>query len=551
MKKINGRDLYHAFSNGAVLINQNIHELNMINFFPVADGDTGTNMATTVNYIVDNVGSKNEFNEVLLQMSEGALIGARGNSGFIIAQFVNGVYQITKSKESVNEEEFICSLKQAVPYVFESISNPVSGTIITLIDAWTDFIYHAYEREQDFEKTLKLGLHYSEKILLKTKEELEVLKKNKVVDAGAKGFYHFIEGLSEYFINNKILSRNSQEALHFEKTHHHARSQKIDSKYRFCTELLFQGSSIDEKKLKEFLNSIGDSSVVVANETQGKIHVHTDTPELLAKKIYEMGYTILENKIDDLKKQLKAIASTKKVALVTDSVADIPSKLIEKYNIYILPMTLVHEKNQFLDRLTMKSQMFYKMVEKSGRLPKTSMPNLRMIKRLFTFLSEYYEEILYIGVASQLSGTYNAVKKIANQVDENIIVMDSKKNSVAQGLVVIEAAKMIDAGVALAKIQSDIQHIIDKTNIYVAVDTLKYMVKNGRVPKALGFLGQLLNLKPIVSLDATGKGVVFGKSFSHKKALDQLFELLKKVSEKNNIKEIAIAYSRHLNRQRN
>lgn len=545
MNIISGQDIYYAFGNGAVKISKNIKDLNNINFFPVADGDTGLNMATTINSIVDHVEDQTSVKSVVSGMSKGALIGARGNSGFIFAQFINGFYHQTKHKDYISEKEFINSLRKSVPYVFEAISNPVQGTIITIIDQWTSFLHDRYNKDRNFKKILKQSLKYSKEVLDLTTEELEVLKRNKVVDAGAKGFYHFIEGLVEYFINGIILKRERLNRSVLVEEHTENTENQV-SEFRYCTEIFFEGNKFNKMELKKYVDSLGDSGIIALNEGQGKIHVHTDKPSLLANKIYSLGYKIIENKVDDMNFQVnEKNQSMKNIALVTDSVADISKEIQDEYNIYMIPLTITSNGSEFLDRLTIDSDMLFNMVDKNDTLPKSSLPNLKLVKRLFEHLTEHYDEVIYISLASALSGTHNAVKKIASNISEHIHVIDSKKNSAAQGLVVLEVAEMIEKNFTVDEIKNRLPNIIENTKIYVAVDNFKYMVLGGRVPKTVGRIGSFLNLRPIVSLDSEGKGTAFGGSFSRRGAIQKIYEILQKASNNKKIKHVIITYSSH------
>lgn len=546
MKQISGKDIYQAFTNGAVKINHNISNLNEINFFPVPDGDTGENMANTINTIVDHVEDQTSVKSVVSGMSKGALVGARGNSGFIFAQFINGFYQQNKNKDKITEKEFVKSLRKAVPYVFEAISNPVHGTIITLIDQWTSFLNEHYEKEKNFNESLEMSLDHSKNVLELTKVELEVLKKNHVVDAGAKGFYHFIEGIVEYFISGTVYLRDKIERKLL--TDSHELFLDHDSNYRYCTEIFFKGQEFDKKEIRQTIDKIGDSGIIVLNDKEGKVHVHTNNPEKLAKKIFDLGYQIIENKVDDMKFQVDdREESNKRIALVTDSVADISPELIEKYHIYMIPLTLTMNNSEFLDRVTIQPKEFFDYVDKSNQLPKSSMPNLKLVKRLFDHLLNEYDDIVYVSLAGALSGTFNAITKLANQLSSHIHTIDSRKNSGAQGLVTLEVAKYIEENKSIDYILSKVSSIIERTDIYVAVDNFDYMVMGGRVPKTIGSFGRLLNLKPIVSLDENGKGTAFGASFSKKSVIKKIMKILKKKHEDQEIEKAVITYSNDFN----
>ncbi|MGM0379091.1 MAG: DegV family protein [Bacillota bacterium] len=542
MKVITGKDIYNAFNNGAVEINKNEENLNSMNVFPVPDGDTGSNLVFTINSILDYVEDKDSLESVVKDMSKGAIAGARGNSGFIFAQFINGFYKQVKSKKHITEKEFIIYLDNTVPYVFESIANPVKGTILTMIQKWTDYMIKTYEKEKDFKNILRSSLNYCKEILNQTTNELEVLRKNGVVDAGAKGFYHFIEGISKYFIQGIVFKRKVLLRKTTIESSHEIKNID-DNSYRYCTEFFIQKEKIDKTFLKNYISNLGNSFIITVNDHSAKIHIHTNDPDTIAKKLYSKGYKIIENKVDDMFLQVKSNNDkSKKIALVTDSVADIDKEIIKKYDIHVIPLLLNINGNEFLDRLTINSDMFFEFTKSKSVKAKSSTPNLKYVKKLFKELSNKYEEVVYISLASKLSGTY---RNILNQTKEfkNITVIDSKKNSGAQGIVVLKAAKYIKKGFSLEKIKQKISKVIDNTFIYVAVDNFNSMVKGGRVPNTVGKIGNFLNLKPIISLNKEGKGIAFGGSFSKNGAIDKIYRKLEKSNEDYKIENIIISYS--------
>lgn len=543
MTVITGKDIYNAFNNGAVEINKNEENLNSMNVFPVPDGDTGSNLVFTINSILDYVENKDSLESVVKDMSKGAIAGARGNSGFIFAQFINGFYRQVKSKKHITEKEFIIYLDKSVPYVIDSIANPVKGTIITMIEKWTDYMIKTYEKEKDFKNILKSSLNYCNKILKQTTNELDILKKNGVVDAGAKGFYHFIEGVSKYFIQG-IVSKRKKLSRKTTVNFSHDVINLDKNSFRYCTEFLIYKEKIDKTFLKKFISNLGDSFIITVNDDSAKIHIHTNDPDIIAKKLFLNGYKIVENKIDNMLLQVKENKKiNKNIALVTDSVADLDKEILKKYNIHVIPLILNIEKSEFLDRLTINSEMFFEFTNNKNIKAKSSTPNLKYVKKLFKELSNKYKEVIYISLSSKLSGTYRNILNQTKDINENITIIDSKKNSGAQGIVVNKAAEYIEKGLSLKKIKEKIKKDINSTYIYVAVDNFNSMVKGGRVPNTVGKIGNILNLKPIISLNKEGKGIAFGGSFSKSGAIDKIYKKLKKANENYEIENIIISYS--------
>ncbi|MGO2266782.1 MAG: DegV family protein [Vagococcus salmoninarum] len=165
----------------------------------------------------------------------------------------------------------------------------------------------------------------------------------------------------------------------------------------------------------------------------------------------------------------------------------------------------------------------------------TSLPSLATIQNLFSFLESHYEKVIFITVAKDLSGTYNAVEKLANNYRSQrfeVAVIDSKQNSAAQGLVVLEAAKMIEEQRPFNDIVEQLNKTIQGTKIFVSIESLDAMISSGRIPTKVGKVIKRISLNPIVSLSKTGGGAIAGVAFSRqgseKKILKKVYRLAKK-----------------------
>ncbi|MGK0466440.1 MAG: dihydroxyacetone kinase-like predicted kinase [Clostridium sp.] len=138
---INGEGLYYAFLSGVIQVRKQKNILNKINVFPIADGDTGSNLISTMNTIVEETKVQKSIEATFNSMADAALIGARGNSGIIFAQFINGINEEMKNVEILTTEAFVEIFKKAVPYVYSAILNPIEGTMITVIREWVEAVY--------------------------------------------------------------------------------------------------------------------------------------------------------------------------------------------------------------------------------------------------------------------------------------------------------------------------------------------------------------------------------------------------------------------------
>ena len=199
IKELDGKQLYYSFLAGAQRIFEHQKLLNKINVFPVADADTGTNLASTMRSIMDAIIPTDNLKQTAVALADAALIGARGNSGIIFAQFLYGFSNEIKSDETIDIQSFAESIKKAVAYAYDAIANPVEGTILTVIKDWADYVYLLKDKFDDFIKLLVEAYNRALESLAATTRKLEVLARAHVVDAGAKGFVFWLEGIKDFF----------------------------------------------------------------------------------------------------------------------------------------------------------------------------------------------------------------------------------------------------------------------------------------------------------------------------------------------------------------
>lgn len=541
---INGEGLYYAFLSGVIQVRKQKNILNKTNVFPIADGDTGSNLISTMNTIVEETKVQKSIEGTFNSMADAALIGARGNSGIIFAQFINGINEEMKNVEILTTETFVEILKKAVPYVYNAILNPVEGTMITVIREWVEAVYKLKGITKNLEEIIIRTLDDAKRSLANTPNLLEILKRSSVVDSGGSGFVSFLEGVVAFLKDKNILKlKQNREEIVFEEETHNIQ-EKIT--YRYCTEALISNENLDKDAIVSSINHLGDSLIVAGTSTKIRIHIHTNKPDELFHILREQG-KILQQKADDMKKQYEVVHNrSNKTAILTDSIADLPEELIEKYQIHVIPLNLIIEGSTYLDKLTIKPDKFYSLIDNLDEYPTSSQPTQKSIENIFSFLTSHYESVISIIVSKEMSGTFNVVQKAADKFIEQgkkITVIDSKLNSGAEGLLVLKAALELENGKNYNEVINIIEGAIKKTKTYVSVNTFKYMVKGGRVSAMKGFIGKMLNLKPIISIDENGKGVAFGKAFSAKANTHKILEIVKKANSERKIISYSIVHA--------
>lgn len=544
--KMNGESIYYGFISGANEVIRQKKELNRINVFPVADGDTGSNLAYTMNTIIQQANIEGSPRKTMGSIAEAALIGARGNSGIIFAQFINGIYMEMEEIEDLSIVSFSSSVNRAVDYAYKSISDPVEGTMITVMKDWADSLNSIKETVLDFNELFAVSLEIAIKSLIDTPKKLKVLRDAKVVDSGAKGFVHFIEGFLNFIktgeirehveVNDKISI--STEDIHFEG--------EYDLENRYCTEAMIEGTDLNIDLIRDELEELGVSLIVAGNKTKMRIHIHTNNPEKLFFSLKQYG-KILFQKVDDMKRQYETLYSRNSdIAIVTDSIADLPKELMDKHQIHLMPLNLLIENSNYLDKLTITPSYFYDLMDSLDSYPSSSQPTVVEAENLLKRLANNYKSILVITVSKEMSGTYNTFKKASENLeleDINIEIINSKLNSGAQGLVVLKAAEELAKGKSLDELARITRETVENTDIFVSVPTLKYMLKSGRIGKVQAIAASFLNLKPVVSIDKDGNGIIIGKAFSTKGNTKKISELVEDIMNNKTISRYSLVHA--------
>lgn len=214
-----------------------------------------------------------------------------------------------------------------------------------------------------------------------------------------------------------------------------------------------------------------------------------------------------------------------KIAIITDSCADVPKELREKYDIYVLPMIISCQDGEYKDGINIHAEDVYEKLK--TELPKTSTPTGEDIESLLNELKEKgYEKAIAIIISSGLSGTVNHVRLGVEDAGLEVCVIDSLSASIGNGAIVIQAAMWRDAGVPYDELCSRVKKLCKTTKVFFSIDTLEYLQKGGRIGKATAMVGTALSIKPILSFDEDGEIYTPAKVRGHKLVEKKLLALV-------------------------
>jgi len=504
-------------------------EINRINVFPVADKDTGYNLAATLLGVEGVISPKNysTFRELTQDIKEAAMINARGNAGMIYTGYVIEVLDRIKHLETIDAFHLALAMKRGIKAARSSIAEPVEGTILDVIKTAGNktFEFAKIKREKNIIKILKEAYKESLLALKETKEKLQVLKENDVVDAGALGFVKILEAWIES-LKGVSIAANAETIPQVSLA-----ETKGNLEYRYEVVSSFRKTpEINIEDLKEELSLLGNSLEVLELEDKIKIHIHTSEPESVQDKF--RLFPEFESRVEDMehsglvgdesKDSSSPRAPRRALGLVVDEIADLPKDFLERHDIVEIPFT-------------------------------ASAPSFKEFLSAYQKAFEKFEKIMAITVSSKLSGAYSSAR-IARSIYKkpeklNIYVFDCFTAGVGEGLVAIKAQELIDLGKDLEEIKEELKEFCPKVTILGCIDDFRYAVAGGRfkLPKIFVrpvYFIQKIGIKFVVGFK-NGKVIIFRASLG--KNISQV--LVKEIERQSRGKKIRVAIAHADNAQ--
>ena len=317
---INTESLSRMFLAGAKNLDAKKEWINELNVFPVPDGDTGTNMSMTIMSAAREVGalSNPTMKELAKAISSGSLRGARGNSGVILSQLFRGFCKVIKEYDEVDVSVLCDAFQKAVETAYKAVMKPKEGTILTVAKGAADKALDLAQETEDLVYFCDEVIKHAEYVLSQTPEMLPVLKQAGVVDSGGQGLVQVLKGAYDSLLGKEI-DYSIEETPASAGTAKVSEPAEQEIKYGYCTEFIIvltrPLSEKEEKEYKSYLESIGDSIVVVADDEVVKTHVHTNDPGLAIQKALTHG-SLTKIKIDNMREehQEKLIKDAEKAA---------------------------------------------------------------------------------------------------------------------------------------------------------------------------------------------------------------------------------------------
>ena len=529
---LDGKRLSLALLAGARYVEARSERLNRINVFPVPDGDTGTNVSSTLLRIATGIARLQQphVRETARAIADEALSGARGNSGAILAQFFIGFSEALPDAPRITTREFGRGVVGAADSAWSAIARPVEGTILSVIREWAGHIARRSEQLPDFAPLLDESLDRAQRALEETPRQLKQLASAGVVDAGAQAFVYLIEGIVKELREKgaepptpRGYPRDAETSL--------PALPLSDSPFlfRYCTEALVQGDAIDRELIRREAALLGDSIVVAGSSSKTRVHVHTNEPDRLFEALRK-HVEVLQTKVEDMEAQHRTRVDPDRgtrVGIVTDSTCDLPPSMLEEYGVGVVPGRVIFGSENYLDKVTITPAEFYARFGKTEVVPTTSQPPPADYTQVYSNVAVHAGSIVSIHVSAALSGIYQASLIGARPVPNTAFAhVDSRTVSVGLGLVVREAAEAAAGGKPVEEVARVAEEAAGRVRLFIAVPTLQHLIRSGRVSSARGAIAGLLGVLPVLTMTEDGRVVRAGISRSFDGALRKMMDLL-------------------------
>jgi DegV family protein with EDD domain len=531
--------MVNALSAGIRRLFQRRDYIDRINVFPVPDGDTGTNMAFSFKVIYDAVRQQHDLGmkQLMRKVAHASLDGARGNSGAIMAQFFHGFSESLGDASKMLAGDMARASLAGAKASWTAMAEPVAGTLPTVLEDFAVALDEQHRQGvEDISVMLEYGLERARESLAGTPELLPVLKQAGVVDAGGQGFVDLLEGIWAFIESGE----DEAEAVDIEEvlaSSNTAMEMDADA-HRFCTECVIEGDALDRAAIMQQLEQLDCSSLMVAGGRQRvRVHIHVNNPGEVYLACEEFG-ELHQQKADDMRRQHGLMNQGGKVAIVTDSGADIPLEEQDRLGIHMVSARLNFGATEYIDYVSLQPAELYEMLKTREETPKTSQPPVGDFVRQYDLLTGHGYEVMSVGLSEAVSGTTQAARTAAERFDGRVRVFDSQTGSCGEALLAIIAAEAAQQGMSLDDIEALLTQYQPLNRIFGMPDDLGYIVRGGRVPAALKKLTDFLHISPLLTERggrfklggfATGIGVkpaAMGKATLRKMDKDTTYRVL-------------------------
>jgi len=456
--------------------------LDAINVFPVADGDTGTNLRLSLSPLRD-------CSCDLLASVQKLTASGLGNSGNIAAAFLGPFLKA--------DDTFAVLARKSQQEAYQAVHQPVSGTMLDVFDA---LVFCLQEKEVSF----SVLRQYLQEAVAGTASQLPALEEAGVVDSGALGMFLFFDGFFQQYIHGKVGATPLMDL--FGSSLQLASSYQPDKSGEYCVELVL---AVNEQglALPEEIAKLGESVVVVSGETETKVHLHTKNPDALRTQVSAMAKVVSwsDEAIDpQLHSSNKKTCTAHQIRIMTDAAASLPLSLAREHGIILLDSYILFS-NRALPESLLQPEKLYPLMRKGEKVSTAQASNNERNLHYEAACSQY-EKVLYICTGSVFTGNYTTAErwKEKSTAGSAFEILDSGAASGRLAVIALLTARFAETGALAINVIAFAKELCEQAEEFVFIDELKYLVAGGRVSKPKAFFADLLHLKPVISPHSEG-----------------------------------------------
>ncbi len=467
------------------------------------------------------------------RIAEAGVLGARGNSGMMLSHYFLGFAEGLEGRDRAGPEDLATAMRRASNSLYQAVDQPIEGTILTVVREATEEVERFSLIVHGLEELARRWLGAARDSLKRTPDLLSVLREANVVDAGAKGFVCFVEGMVGLIDGDTTRPKQVPgAALEMRDVAAEVAFPEDGGRaFRFCSEFIVRGDPPEQRAMQEAVRELGGSLIVTRAHSVAKIHIHTDQPAEVERALAALGCSVECVKAEDMRAQheTRRRLAKRKLAVVTDSTCDLPPELIIEHDITVVPLTAIFGERSFLDQVDITHEEFLeRLLDPDHPQPTTSQPSPAQLIEGYRRAAEHAGDVLGIFVGGALSGTLGQAQAAASRFEGAVVrVFDSRAASLGLGFQVLRAAELAEEGCGIEEIVGELERLRPRSGLFITVDTLTHLQRSGRVGKAKAFLGGLLDLKPVLSLDEEGFLVPAGHVRGSEALVPKVIELVR------------------------
>lgn len=533
---INGIYIYEIVLQGARALIKSEDYLNEINIYPVADKDTGTNMADTMRSVVSVSQPDESVSVALGNIADAAMNGARGGSGNIIGHLLNGLYLNCENRNAVDEPFLIEMFVKAAKHVVVILSDSMKGTIGEVIEKWGEYL------EKSDKSNYKALLTSSVAVAEKTADDSAKCNDKNAVDAGAKGAAIFIKGLVDGIFSDKNFSITDYHIIKtadFDKINHSSVAK------RYCVDTLIIGQNLTEKTLRDEVEMMGDNLIIKGFPEKMRVHIDSDEPWNVMEALQKHGFAASQN-IRDLQREKEVASKHLRIGILTDSSNDLPQELLDKYLIEVVPLTINIGDECYVDHIGITSKRFTERLLENKCVPTTAQPCFKAFYDRYMSMTKYCDAVIAVHLSDSLSGTQKnsrrAAQTVSRETGKKIVVVDGNSATCGLGLLLVRVAEEIEKGTDFDDVIAKTKAWSGENRIFISCLTTKYLLNSGRLGSVKGSLTSFIGLKPIIYFSSERKLTKLRIDFLKKTNRRHILEYIRNFVEGKKIWNYSLAH---------